>query len=54
MNDETRKYLRELVKTRPSFEVFSEMTQVLKNEQKEIDQLFIALDTYLLKTFKTI
>lgn len=54
MNDEDRKYLRFLEKKRPSLEVFERMVQILTNTQRETEQLFIALNTSLLKTFKTI
>lgn len=54
MNDEDRKYLRFLEKKRPSLEVFERMVQILTNTQRETEQLYITLNTSLLKTFKTI
>ena len=54
MNNEDRKYLRAILKTRPSFEVFSELVEILKAEQKKVDQLFTATDTFLLNSYKTV
>jgi hypothetical protein len=53
MNNEDRKYLRSILKTRPSFEAFNKLVEILKVEQEKVDQLFTATDTFLLDSYKT-
>jgi hypothetical protein len=54
MNDEDRKYLRSIEKMWPSLEIFSKMVGILKNEQKQTDQLLAVADNNLLETYKTL
>jgi hypothetical protein len=54
MNDEDRKYLRDVARMRPSFEIFNKMVKILADEKEEINSLMLKLDTSLLQTYKTI
>jgi hypothetical protein len=53
MNNEDRKYLRTTERIGPSLEIFNKLVEILIDEQKRIDKLFTAADTFLIKTSKT-
>lgn len=52
MNDEDRNYLKSVENTRPSFDVFNNMVDILTDTQKETDELQNVADTTLLETFE--
>ena len=54
MNDEEKKYIRKIEKMRPGLEVFTRMVQILKIEQDKINKVSAVIDSYLLKTYRTI
>jgi len=54
MSYEEKKYLKITGKMRPSFDVFNKMAKILKGEQEKVNELFLAIDNSLLKTYKTI
>jgi hypothetical protein len=49
MDNESKKYLKSIIKMRPSFEIFSKLVQILKDEQKRSDQLLTIADISLLE-----
>ena len=53
MSTNDREYLRAAKKMSPSFEVFSEMVQILTNIRKEMDQLQTAADVALVEASET-
>ena len=54
MNDEDKKYLRKTKEMRPSFKIFNEMAQILKNTHENTDKLLSKLNDSLSETLKTV
>jgi hypothetical protein len=54
MDNEDRKYLRAIEKARPGIEVFARMVQILKNEQRKVNELLTLVDTTLLESCKAV
>jgi hypothetical protein len=54
MNNEDKKYLKLLQEMSPKFETFEHMVRLLKKEQEEINNLFVAIDRNLVENYSTI